>query len=410
MSTPYPWLSLTLASALSLASAALPVQAQHAQHGAAAATSECTEPVLRCATKVTPIVGPDGMLWLAFAAANRVFVVHSADGGKSFSAPAAVTPAAADLDWGPDARPKIAVAANGHIHVAYAIFKDKQFNGQVLHSRSTDGGKTFTPPLPITAVQESQRFETLAFDPNGRLFAAWLDKRNRVPAKARGDKYPGAALAFAWGDGDGQFADTVLAQDNTCECCRIAVGFAGPNRPVVVFRNIFPGGIRDHAMITFQDGQSPGPISRVSIDDWKTDACPHHGPTLAVAPDGATHVAWYTNGSARKGLFYARSTDQGATFSQPMPIGRADRNPTRPALLATHERLHLVWKEFDGRQTSIVAMASRDAGQTWSTPQAIATTSANSDHPLLFERDHRAALSWMTEDNGYRVIPLEGGQ
>lgn len=403
------WSRLVMAGIAAVVGCTTRVCAQQAQHGESHKAAACFEPVLRCATKVTPTVGLDHAIWLAFVAANQILVAKSTDGGKSFGRPVPVTPAPSDLDWGPDARPKIAVGDDGAIFVAYAIFKDKHFNGQVLHSRSTDGGKSFARPQPITAVQESQRFEALAFDPNGQLFAAWLDKRNRSPAKARGEKYAGAALAFAWSDGRGGFADTLLAQDNTCECCRIAIGFVGVERPVVLFRNIFEGGIRDHAVITFTDAKTAGPIRRVSTDAWRTDACPHHGPSLLVAADGTYHVAWYTNGSARKGLYYARSGDRAVTFTEPMSFGSAGRSPSRPALLAVPDKLYLAWKEFDGKETTTVAMVSGDAGRNWTTPKVVARTGGDSDHPILIRLGSHAFLSWLTQEDGYRLIPLERG-
>ena len=104
----------------------------------------------------------------------------------------------------------IAVDRQGRIAVAFDIFKDKEFNGQVLFTRSEDGGRSFARPRPITADAESQRFQAVAFDPDGALFAAWLDKRNRAPARARGEKYSGAALAFAWSNDQGAtFSETV---------------------------------------------------------------------------------------------------------------------------------------------------------------------------------------------------------
>ena len=129
------------------------------------------------------------------------------------------------------ARPKIAVDRDGRVFVAFAIFKDKAFNGQVLYTHSSDSGRTFAPPVPITANQESQRFEAIALDPNGSLFAAWLDKRNRIPAKARNEEYAGAALAFTWSNNHGAtVSETRIAHDDTCECCRLGIAFEGPRR------------------------------------------------------------------------------------------------------------------------------------------------------------------------------------
>ena len=375
------------------------------QHASEAA---CDETILRCASKVTPAFSPDGTLWLAWMAGGQISVARSNDAGHSFSTPVQITKDRLNLDWGPDARPKIVIDRNGGIALAFSIFRDKAFNGQVLYTRSADGGKSFSELRPITASNESQRFEALGLDADGSLFAAWLDKRNRVPAQQRGQTYDGAGLFFASSnDGGATYSESRLAQDNTCECCRLGLAFAGPGRPVVVFRNIFEGGVRDHAIVTFSDPATPGEVHRVSRDDWQIAACPHHGPSLSISAAGTYHVAWYTNGKVRKGLFYARSRDGGATFSEPLPIGRPDRNPTRPYVIAGPREAAMVWKEFDGEKTTVNLMTSRDDGATWSPAKTISSTMDTSDHPLLVSDGRRSYLSWMTKADGYRVQPIE---
>jgi hypothetical protein len=370
----------------------------------------CDEPALRCASKVTPAFGPDGTLWLAWMAGGQISAASSGDRGHSFSHPVTVTKERVNLDWGPDARPKIVVARDGGVALAFSIFRDKAFNGQVLYTRSTGGGNTFAELRSITAGSESQRFETLALDADGTVFAAWLDKRNRAPAHQKGQKYEGAGLFFASSkDGGASYSEARLAQDNTCECCRLGVAFAGPGRPVVVFRNIFAGGVRDHAVMTFTDPATPGELHRVSQDDWQISACPHHGPSLSISSAGAYHVTWYTSGKVRKGLFYARSQDGGRTFSEPLPVGRTDRSPSRPYVLAGSQGTAIVWKEFDGQTTTVNLMTSHDDGVTWSKPTAIATTTDTSDHPLLVSDGKRIFLSWMTKADGYRLQPIEDG-
>ncbi len=403
--------SCFLAPFATLAMMAVPAGAQmshdHAAHDHGAATG-CAEATLICATSATPAFGPDGSLWLAWAAGGQVSVAHSHDLGRSFSDPVAVNPQPVRLDAGPDERPKIVVGESGRIQVAYATFKDAAYNGEVFFSSSTDGGASFAPPQPITPQTTSQRFEAVALDPTGRLFAAWVDKRNAVAARGQGKSYVGAALAFAWSDDAGvTFSAARIARDNTCECCRLAVAFAGTGRPVVLFRNVFDDHVRDHAITTFSDPETPGPIYRVSDDNWQIDACPHHGPSLAVGPDLTYHAAWFTGGTVRQGVFYARSLDGGRTFSTPMPLGRKDRSPSRPYVLAIGDDVWLAWKEFDGRETNVEAMVSHDRGATWSEPETAASTSERSDHPLLVSDGRRPFLSWLTRQEGYRLLPLE---
>jgi len=368
----------------------------------------CDQIDLRCASKVTPAFGPDGTLWLAWMAGGQVLVASSRDQSHSFSAPVRVTRENLDLDWGPDARPKIVVDREGRISLAFSIFRDKAFNGEVLFTHSADGGKSFAEPRPITPDKESQRFEALALDADGTVFAAWLDKRNRVAAQQNGQKYEGSGLFFAVSkDGGASYSDARMVKDNTCECCRLAIAFDGPGRPVVLFRNIFEGGIRDHAIVTFKDLATPGEVHRVSRDEWQIAACPHQGPSLAISQNGSFHAVWYTNGKERKGLFYARSRDGGKTFSDPLPIGRPDHAPSRPYILAGPRGLALVWKEFDGEKTTVDLMVSHDDGQSWSAPRTIAATTDASDHPLLISDGRRTYLSWMTKADGFHLQPLE---
>ena len=399
---PILWLGVVALAAGGI-SAAL---AQHQQHQHSG-PPPCATADLACATAATPAFAPDGSVWLVWSAGGQVMVARSIDLGHSFAPPVAVTRAPARIDNGPDARAKIAIDPAGRIHVAYAVFQDDRYNGRVYVARSTDGGGSFAEPKPITDDATSQRFETLAIDPGGDLFAAWLDKRNATAARSEGKPYPGAALAFArFADGGASFTKTQIARDQTCECCRLGVGFAGPHRPVVVFRNIFDGTTRDHAVITFGDANTPGMLHRVSVDDWKTNVCPHQGPALAIA-DGVYHVVWFTDGQARQGVFYARSLDGGATFSPPLAVGSKER-AERPTLIAQGQRVWLAWKEFDGEATKVKLMVSADTGANWGAPATVASTDDASDHPLLVSDGRGVFLSWLTKKEGYRMLPLPG--
>ena len=79
----------------------------------------------------------------------------------------------------------------------------------------------------------------------------------------------------------------------------------------------------------------------------------------------------------------------------------------RPYLLANGKALHLVRKEFDGTRTRIRWEVSHDSGRSWSAPRTVADTEDASDHPLLVAYEDCTYLSWLTRNEGYRLIPLE---
>ena len=158
--------------------------------------------------------------------------------------------------------------------------------------------------------------------------------------------------------------------------------------------------------MTFATPTQPGPVERVSDDDAKIDACPHHGPSLSIGPDGSYHVTWFALGNKLRGLYYARSTDAGVSFSTPMPLGDGTKQVSRPYVLAAGETVYLAYKAFDGQHTTIEVLSSADRGKTWSKPSTAAKTAENSDHPLLIADGPQAYLSWFTRHEGYRLLPL----
>ena len=147
---------------LSLQSPAM-AQMSH-EHGSERA---CAEATLRCASKVTPTFAPDGTLWLAWAAGGKVSVARSPDLGRTFTAAVSVNPEPLALDWGPDARPKIAIDRDGRVFVAFAIFKDKAFNGHVLYTHSFDEAVHSRRPFQsrqIRKVSASRRSRSIPAD------------------------------------------------------------------------------------------------------------------------------------------------------------------------------------------------------------------------------------------------------
>lgn len=386
---------------------ALPAAAQHHHGKATAAAPACAAPDPRCGNTAAPAFAPDGALYVAWAQGGHVWVGRSATLGKRFEQIARVNAEAQRIDDNGENRPKLAVDGAGRVFVTYTVKTARPYMGDVLFSRSLDGGRSFAPPRSLSDQAEpaSLRFDSIAAAPDGRLYAAWIDKRRA----AGDDGYRGASLAVAWSDdGGASFSANRIAQDHTCECCRTAMPLDERGLPVLVWRNVFAPNLRDHALLAFTDRDTPGPAQRVGDDDWAIDACPHHGPALAIGAGGRRHVAWFTQGQRRQGLFHAQA-EPGGAFSDPRPLGDPAKAPSHPSMAASGALVAAAWKEFDGTTTAIMAITSSDGGATWSAPARVAATEDASDHPLLLAHDGEILLSWLTRREGYRLLALAGG-
>jgi hypothetical protein len=381
----------------------------HSSHMSASTTKppSCTGSGLDCANAATPFFGPEGNLYLAWTAGGEVSVAQSVDLGKTFTQAVVVAGHGKSLDTGADARPQITVDSDNKIFLAYAFFKDSNWNAQINTVSSVDGGKSFTTPKSLVNDGSSQRFPSVVIQPDNSIFIAWIDKRLVADAKKVGQERLGGSIAYAFSnDGGNTFSSERFANENSCECCRIGATSDPQGGVGIVYRAIFPGGVRDHATQIIH-ASDEGVIRRISKDEWKTDACPHHGPSIAISSSGKIHVAWFTQGSARSGVFYASSNNQGKTYSRPQRIGQEDENISRPYLLAQGKSVYLVWKRFDGNRTSIFLKQSSDDGKTWTPPAIIASTDGYSDHPLLISKNQQVYLSWLTREDGYQLIPLK---
>lgn len=348
-----------------------------------------------------------GRLWRVAVRDKHVWVDYSEDVGKTFSSPVQVNPQAEAIGAEGDSRPKIAMGKQFEIYVSWTQLLDKPYTGHVRFARSLDGGKTFSVPLTVNGNLEviGHRFDALTVGSDGRVYLAWLDKRDLIEAKSRGDKYGGSALYYAVSDDrGGSFKSNVKLIDHSCDCCRIALAAPREGAPVAFWRHDYDDNIRDHALARL-DGKNE--IIRVSHDEWKIEACPHHGPAISIASDNVFHLVWFDNASKTHGLFYAQTADEGKTFSAPLHFGDEKHAAAHPDVLSLGREVFLVWKEFDGEISSVQMMRSGDGGLSWSQVQSIAMTHDASDHPVLVAFNNHVWLSWNSKRDGYRFIALE---
>ncbi len=352
---------------------------------------------------VTAAFGPDDRLWRIVPEKKHVYVDYSTDLGKTFSTPVRVNSESQRIKVSGENRPGIAVDGSGRIYVIYAA-EGTQPVAQYF-SMSTDNGRNFSTPRPISskASEANSSLGQLALSFAGKVYIFWLDERDRTDWRK-----PGNAMYFATivGQDTAESANQKLS-DSLCECCRIAAAFDKENQPVLLSRFIYEGNIRDHGL---QKGRADGEFSipwRVTFDEWKIEGCPEHGPAISIGNDDRYHIAWFTQGSVRQGLFYAYSSDGGQHFSDPLPFGDSEKLASHADILAQGKNIVLTWIEFDGEKTQLLATQSSDGGRTWLPPRLFAESTGNTDSPFLLINTRGIFISWNSKKEGYRLIPVD---
>jgi len=352
-------------------------------------------------------VDSQGSLWIvgkeAAGVDQYVTVQTSTDMGKTWSEPRRIQQTPEPVSADGENRPKIAFGNKGEIYITYTKPLAKPYTGEIRFVRSLDGGKTFAPPITVHANRDviTHRFESLIVDREGRIYVAWIDKRDAQAALAHKRKYAGAALYYAVSvDAGASFRGDYKIAEHSCECCRIALALDAQGRPVAFWRHVFEPNVRDHALAELTPDGKPSAIRRATFDDWRIDACPHQGPGLAFSADGKRHQVWFDMKENEGGVFYA-AADAAGKLEKPIRLGDAQAQHADVAVRGSD--IVLAWKQFDGKASAILSRFSHDGGRTWQERELMRTSGA-SDQPRLLASASGIVLVWRTGDEGVRTI------
>lgn len=372
--------------------------------------SDISQPAsLSCAPAPSASFDKDGRLWLAWSHAGHVYVNYSDNRGKSYSAPVIVNRKPEAISARGENRPKI-IPANGKIFISWTTPLEERFSGNVRFSVSIDGGEHFSDPIIVNDNLDvtGHRFEAMSVNENGDVFMAWLDKRDRLLASQQGNEYHGAALYYSWSqDGGKTFQKNLKIIDHSCECCRVVMSINHNQLPVVLWRNIYDKNTRDHSLVEFADKDTPAQVQRISFDQWHVDACPHHGPDMDISDNRDIHLTWFNNAPERHGLFYARRNTDGS-LTDAINVGDYQANASHPNVISIGDHVWLVWKQFDGKQTSVWMQRSVTNGDDWSSAIKVMATNADADYPFLIRDQSRVYLQWHTKNEGFQLVELTG--
>ena len=239
-------------------------------------------------------------------------------------------------------------------------------------AQSADGGATWGPALTPHRDSSQSEHGFVAMWREGRnLGAVWLD--GRKAGAAGHDAMNEMMLVSTIIEPNGTLGPEVRLDERTCDCCQNAAAMTADG-PIVAYRNRSPDEIRD-IYVTRRVGGRWTPGTAVHADNWKINACPVNGPSLA-ASGRRVALAWFTAANESAQVKVAFSDDAGATFAAPIrvdggvPAGRVD-----VALLNDGSAL-VTWIERIGGDTAAVRARRIDRNGKAGAAMTIAASSA----------------------------------
>ncbi len=353
-----------------------------------------------------------GRLWVVTVHGGHVLLRHSDDFGKTLNTPVQVNQHAENVFTGREVNPKVAIGPKGEIYVTWSEMVQANpphwWDINVRFAHSSDGGQHFSKPVTVNDNHGrfTHSYDTLTVDRDGRVIVAWLDARDNKAARAQDKPYRGLTVYYTWSDDGGKtFVPNRKLADHSCECCRIALSSTPAGQVAAFFRMVYPGQIRDHAFALLRtDGKTDKP-QRATFSNWRIEACPEHGPGLAIGEDGVRHAVWF-EASHGPAIWYGQ-LDPGQPPQHKLEIGGAGASH---ADVAAHDgTVWVAWNQVTEQGYELMLRVSHDNGVSFGTPRSLATTSGAADSPRLLMDGGRAYIAWNTTD-GFRLITARSAQ
>jgi len=122
-------------------------------------------------------------------------------------------------------------------------------------------------------------------------------------------------------------------------------------------------------------------------------------PEIAMTSGDAINVAWEDTVSGTSAILFARSTDSGATFSNPQQVSRGEGSATEAHIAADGAgRLSVVWAQAVGDDKHLFYSRSTDDGQTFSDPLQLTTAAGTSiSKPLALAYKNVVYVAYQNE-------------
>ena len=309
---------------------------------------------------------------------SNILFSRSTDGGATFSAPKNISNSS-----GFSFNPSIAVDTHGSINVAWE--DDTPSNLDVMYSRSTDAGLTFSTPINVSHDPADSANPQIAVDTSGNIYIVWENDTLNL------------GIVFSRSTDAGvTFSTPAILSIN-------AAGSVSPQLAVDLGGNIsvvWEDDTLAHSDISFSRSADHGATFSTPMS-LSNNVGNSLSPQITVDLAGNINVAWESESPGNSDIIFSRSADKGVTFSAPMSLSNSLGQSRNPQIaLDAGGNINVVWTDNNPSDFNpdIFFARSNDGGITFSIPQNLSQDSGASSIPVLIV-DAGANIDVAWEDN-----------
>jgi hypothetical protein len=284
-------------------------------------------------------------------------------------------------------RPRIAADGKAGLHACFLSADKGSKVPDVFYVRSPDGGKTWDARVNVSKTPGMSSDPAIACGPGGVVAIVWVDTTSGI-------ERPDIFCASSSDRGQ-TWSKPANVSDTPAKSYDPAIAISPDGTFHVVWVD------------TNQEGEAPDIWYAQSTDKGATWSKAKNvsrtpgvssQPAIACGPKGEIYVCWVDTAAADAlpDIFFCASTDGGKTFGDPVDASETPHISATPDIAADANGIYLAWADNSTGASSwnIFFSASRDGGKTWEHPLNVAPTPGQSTEPALAVDEGRIAVVW----------------
>ncbi|RME74601.1 MAG: hypothetical protein D6785_15685, partial [Planctomycetota bacterium] len=269
----------------------------------------------------------------------------------------------------------------------YMVWQDSS-NGkdEIYFAKSTDQGKTWSPPVDISSTSGNSEKPMILAGDNGVLSVVWQEE-----------------VSGSW---EIYYARSTTGGDSWSTPVNLSQNAGISYTPSLTqIGNTVYAAWADNTSGTWEIYWSKSVDGGIT---WTTPASPFNTgtaslyPCLAADSQGSLHLVWQEDLSGNREIYYARSSDGGASWTSPVNLSNTSEDSWLPRLaVGGQDKLCLVWQEYENTNSEVYYLESTDRGLSWKGMTNVSNSAGNSESPVVaVDKRGYPHVAWADDSSG----------
>jgi hypothetical protein len=314
------------------------------------------------------------VIWQELNVNHQIYFTRSTDNGLSFSPPQNLTSPLTD-----SSAPQIAASGND----VYAVWQDN-INNQIFSIRSTNNGGSFTVQQNLTSPLVVSSAPQIVASGNN-VYAAWQEGTS-----------PSGEILFSGSTNNGaSFSITQNLSNNAGDSINQQLTASGTN-VYAVWQDHDPGTNQIFTRTSTDNGASFSGTQQISSTVGDSN-----NPQITTS-NSNVYVVWYGDpGSGTPEIYFARSTNNGASYATSINLSSNSGNSLFPKIASSGSNVYVTWEDDTTANLEIFFKASSDNGSHFGSFKDLSNTPLlDSILPVIAVSSTDVYVTWQDFDSG----------